>query len=66
VVSGGADKKMFVVDWRNNKVLTEFKSHTDWIYGILFSQNEKFVLSADSNNNVFVWEKASGKELWKF
>jgi WD40 repeat protein len=66
VISGGGDNKIFLLDWKKNKVETEFKSHTQKIYSILFSQEEKFVLSADLNNNLIAWEKASGKEIWKF
>jgi WD40 repeat protein len=65
VISGGTDSKIFLLDWKKNKVLTKFKSHTNTIYAIIFSQEEKFVFSTDKDSNFIAWEKASGKEIWK-
>lgn len=55
------DARLLVYDVSSMKCLHTFNGHTDWVRGLAWSPDEKFVASASDDNNTKIW-KIGGPE----
>ncbi|MGE3806516.1 MAG: WD40 repeat domain-containing protein [Gemmataceae bacterium] len=62
---GDADR-LRVWDLRNGKELGPFVGHNNWVRGLAFSADSKFLVSGAYDQTIRLWEVASGKEVQCF
>ena len=59
---GGPGKVVYVCNLAG-EIEYEISKHTDWITALQFSPDGKFLVTADRNGGVFLWEADSGNEV---
>ena len=46
-------------------MLMEFKGHKSYIRSFEISNDLRLVMSCDEGGTICIWEKSTGKEVWK-
>ncbi len=63
------DCSVLISDTEGNEIL-RFKEHTGPVSGLIFSQDEKYIISSSYNGKneieMFLWETDTGKVRWSF
>jgi WD40 repeat protein len=60
------DRRVYMWDLQNGKILAEMKGQPGWIRSLAFSPDGQFLVSCDTNGQVFLWkagEKNRGQLL---
>ncbi len=57
----GGQKTIVVWDLKNDKVLTTLEGHTNWVYSLQFTKDNRRLLSASRDRTVRLWDLATGK-----
>lgn len=60
---GGEDKYITIYNTSNGNTVQTLYGHTDWIYGLDWSNNGKMLVSASTDNSLKLWDPSKGKEL---
>lgn len=71
LAAGGADGKVYSIDWRNPANTTIFDGHGNngqeiVIWSVNYSPDGKFITSGGVDNSVRVWDLTAGIEKYKF
>ena len=64
VVACGGPKKVVRVYNVDGTLQYEIVKHTDWVTAVQFSPDGKFLATADRAGGLYVWDAASGNELF--
>jgi WD40 repeat protein len=60
-----SDKRCILSEVRTGNMLMEFKGHTHYIRSFEISNDLRHVMSCDEGGTICIWEKSTGKEVWK-
>jgi WD40 repeat protein len=64
--SGGSNKKLFIWNTADGKLIRELTGHTDLVRCVAFTPNGKKLCSGSWDGSVKVWDTATGKEMISF
>lgn len=53
-------------DAKTGKLVREFKGHSDYVNGVAFSPDGKYVATASNDNSARLWNAETGQELHQF
>lgn len=66
LLSGGWDNTMILWDLSNDTILYKFNNHSDMIWDVAFSPDERYVASASWDASINLWDIETKELVYKF